>query len=165
VHRVEVSITPVPPADVGALEPLWNALREHHAAVAPELGPPRPREESWRRRRQEYETWVVQPGSFALVARRGGAPIGYAMVRIQEGPATWPLGERTGELETLAVLPGERGAGVGEALLEAVRNELRRLETTELSVHVVAANAAGVRFYERHGFKPFALALTATIKQ
>jgi hypothetical protein len=41
----EFSIARLAPGDLGLLEPLWNALREHHAAVMPQLGPPRPRED------------------------------------------------------------------------------------------------------------------------
>jgi ribosomal protein S18 acetylase RimI-like enzyme len=159
----ELSIARLDPGDLDLLEPLWNALRERHAAVVPELGPPRPREESWRRRRKQYERWLSGRDGFALIARRAGSPIGYAMVRLRLGSPTWPLSERAGELETLSVLPEERGRGVGSALLAAVRGELVQRGATELSLHVVAASRDAIRFYERHGFNTLALWLTSSV--
>jgi ribosomal protein S18 acetylase RimI-like enzyme len=143
--------------DLDLVEPLWSALREHHTAVAPELGSPRPREESWRRRRAQYEQWLSETGSFLLVAERGEELLGYAMVHLRIGSSTWPLGEQAGEVETLAVLGGERGRGIGTALLRAVREELRSSGVSEISLHVLPGNLASIRFYERHGFSTFGL--------
>jgi ribosomal protein S18 acetylase RimI-like enzyme len=139
------------------IEPLWNALREHHATVAPELGVPRSREESWQRRRAQYEVWLSEPGSFILVAECPGELVGYAMVHLRSGSSTWPLGEHVGEIETLSVLPAARGQGIGTALLAAVREELRAVGVTELSLLVLPGNLAAIGFYERSGFNTFGL--------
>ena len=143
--------------ELDRIEPLWNSLREHHASVTPALGGPRSREQSWPRRRSQYERWLVDPDAFVLLAQRDGVAIGYAMVNVREGSPTWPISERAGEIETLSVLPGERGQGTGTALLEAVRAELATLGVSELSLHAVATNAEAIRFYERHGFSTHAL--------
>ena len=42
--------------------------------------PTRPPDESWPMRRGDYERWLAQPGSFALVAEEDGAAVGYAVV-------------------------------------------------------------------------------------
>jgi ribosomal protein S18 acetylase RimI-like enzyme len=147
--------------ELDLLEPLWNALREHHASVTPDLGQPRSRGESWRRRRRQYEAWLAEHKSFVLLAQRQGAPVGYAMVRIREGSPTWPTSERAGELETLSVLPGERGSGAGTALLEAVRDELGARGIAEVSLLAIHTNGDAIRFYERHGFSTHALWMTA----
>jgi len=139
------------------IEPLWNALREHHSSVEPDLGAPRSRQDSWARRRSQYEQWLASPEAFVLLAEREGKPVGYAMVRVREGSATWPLGERAGEIETLSVLAGERDRGTGTALLEAVRGELGALEVKELSLHAAPRNVDAIRFYERNGFSTYAL--------
>jgi ribosomal protein S18 acetylase RimI-like enzyme len=143
--------------ELDRVEPLWNALREHHSKIAPELGPPRSREESWLRRRRQYEQWLASPNAFVLVAEHDGEPVGYAMARVREGSPTWPLSERAGEIETLSVLAGERGRGTGTALLEAVRHELDALDISELSLHAAPMNNDAIRFYERHGFNTYAL--------
>lgn len=49
-----------------------------------------------------------------------------------------------------------RGQGVGTALIGAVRERLDPLGLGELSLHVIAGNDDATRFYERHGFSPFA---------
>jgi GNAT superfamily N-acetyltransferase len=148
----ELSIRRLHPSEVELVEPLWSALREHHASVAPELGATREREASWVRRRAQYEGWLAEPDSFVLLAERAGTPVGYAAVHVHDGSPTWPTGERAGELETLSVLPDERGRGTGTALLEAVREQLRAAGAEELAVYVVATNADAIRFYERHTF-------------
>jgi ribosomal protein S18 acetylase RimI-like enzyme len=147
--------------ELDRIEPLWNALREHHSNIAPSLGPPRSRRESWLCRRTEYERWLSDPDAFVLLAERSGKPLGYAMVHLRDGSPTWPLSERAGEIETLSVLPGERGQGTGTALLEAVRNELGALGVKELSLHAMHTNEHAIRFYERHGFSTYALWMRA----
>lgn len=149
--------------ELDLIEPLWNALREHHSSVTPSLGPPRSRAESWGRRREQYEQWLESPDSFALLAERDGEGVGYAMVHVRNGSPTWPLGERAGEIETLSVLPGERGRGTGTALLEAVRGELGELGIAELSLLAISTNHDAIRFYERHGFATHALWMRAGV--
>jgi ribosomal protein S18 acetylase RimI-like enzyme len=152
-----IRIRQIAVSELDLIEPLWNALREHHSSVTPELGEPRPRGESWQRRRRQYEGWLAKAEAFALLAEREGAPVGYAMVRIREGSPTWPIGERAGELETLSVLPDERGSGTGSALLEAVQGELAEMGITEVSLLAIATNEQAIRFYERRGFTTHAL--------
>lgn len=148
------TISQLDPGDVDELEPLWNALREHHAALAPEWGAPRTREDSWALRRPEYTAWLADPANFCLVARDGaGTAVAGAVVKLNGPESIWPT-ERSGELETLAVLPDWRSAGVGGALIAAARAELARRGLESMSIEVLHANVDGLRFYERHGFGP-----------
>ena len=62
-----------------ALEPLWLSLFDHHRDTGAAGLPVIDRALSWPRRRAYYED------------------------------DTWPLGDRFGEIESLAVLPAERG--------------------------------------------------------
>ena len=152
----DISIRRLDPADIDLVEPLWNALREHHASVTAHAGAPRPRADSWARRRLQYEKWLSEPDAFILIAELGGAPAGYAMVHLRAGSPTWPTSERAGEVETLSVHPHERGRGLGTLLLRAVEDELAGLGVDELSLHVVSNNDKAMAFYERHGLRPFA---------
>jgi ribosomal protein S18 acetylase RimI-like enzyme len=157
IRRIAVS-------ELDLIEPLWNALREHHSSVTPDLGEPRSRSESWQLRRSQYEHWLSGPDAFLLVAEREGEPVGYCMVQLRDGSPTWPLSERAGEIETLSVLPSERGRGTGSALLEAVREELGSRGIAELSLHVMHTNNDAMRFYERHGFETYAIWVRAGAK-
>lgn len=135
------------------LEPLWLSLFRHHAAVGP--GPFIAEGESWLHRRRFYDGVLAHPDSFVLVARRGGRAVGYALVAVHEGADdTWPTGETHAEVETLAVLPDERGQGLGTRLLDAVDDRLRRLGITTLFIAVMAGNDDALRFYQRRGLYP-----------
>jgi ribosomal protein S18 acetylase RimI-like enzyme len=170
VHRISaVESKPAPDASLTVeelpaerldeLAPLWDALRVHHLSVATDDWLPEPRSaaDSWHRRRANYEAWLAGGDAFVLLVRRAGLAIGYAAVQMRGSSPTWKLAERGAELETLSVLPDERGRGVGQALLAAVHERLRARGGSELSLHVLAGNDDARRFYEREGFRPFAL--------
>ncbi len=142
------------PADIDELEPLWNALMARHAEVW-SLLPMREPHLSWTLRRGQYEGWLADEGSFVLVARRGGVPVGYLLVDVDEGDETYATGDRVARIETLVVATGERDAGVGGLLFDAAMTELERLGVDDLFVGYMDGNEAARRFYERRGFTPF----------
>jgi GNAT superfamily N-acetyltransferase len=149
------------------LQPLWESLHEHHATIAPhleELGPVRRPDQSWAVRRELYEDWLSEPDAFVLLAEQDRQPIGYALVHLRGPEETWQTGDRIGVLETLSVLPGERGRGVGTALFERIYAELRELGVSELEVAVISKNAAALRFYERHGLLPFTVSYMGRVR-
>jgi GNAT superfamily N-acetyltransferase len=137
------------------IEPLWNALQEHHSNLVPKLAgsaPKREPAEAWRRRRAKYERWLEKPETFFVIAEDGDRPVGYAFVTVGSGYAAWQTGDRLAELETLSVLPEHRSEGVGAALLEAVWRRLAELGIDDLAVTAAKANVDSHRFYERNGF-------------
>ena len=111
------------PERLDELGPLWLQLHHHHARVS-RVQPFVDDETSWAARRRSYvETF--EHGGFALVAEDGDDLVGYAMVRIHEGPDdSWALEDRYGEVWTVVVAESARGRGVGSALLDAVDAEL-----------------------------------------
>lgn len=147
--------------ELGIIEPLWNALHEHHSQIEPMLAgstPKRDLSDAWALRRAKYESWLKDPDTFFVLAEREREPVGYAFVTLGLGYASWATGSRLAELETLSVLPAYRGAGIGEALLEAVWSRLARLGVDDLAITTATANIGSHRFYERHGFaKSFAV--------
>jgi ribosomal protein S18 acetylase RimI-like enzyme len=141
------------------LRPLWLELLAHHGAVAPQLPPTLPEDESWDRRRTEYAGWLRAPGSFVLVADQGGVLLGYLLVEVQPGDDTWQMGERVAEVQTLVVTRTSRSTRVGTALMDAAEKELARRGVTGMRVGVVSTNEDAVRFYRRRGFDPYLLEL------
>lgn len=121
-------------------------------------------EASWRRRRGQYQQWLPEHDTVLLIAERSGRAVGYAMLRIGEGPATWDLGDRALELETLAVLAQERGAGVGHALMAEVDRVAREADVRTMAVGLVHTNEGARRFYEREGFRLFYLDMVRELK-
>jgi ribosomal protein S18 acetylase RimI-like enzyme len=62
------------------------------------------------------------------------------------GPATWDVGERVAELESLSVAADARSQEVGTLLLGAAREVARRAGAERLQVGVAHANANAARF-------------------
>jgi len=108
------------------------------------------RSESWARRRTLYEQLLTSQDTFVLVARRGSAAVGYAFAHVHMGPDdTWDTGDRIGEVESLAVLPAERGRGLGTLLLDCAEAILERSGArdglTGLRAYEVVKRAARAR--------------------
>jgi ribosomal protein S18 acetylase RimI-like enzyme len=133
--------------------PAWRSLLAHHGSIEPM--PIRAPDESWAMRRSDYERWLSQPGSFVLVAEDERGVAGYALVEVRGPDETWQTGDRTAELQTLAVLPDHRGAGVGTLLMDEVDAELDRQDVGDLWVHVSANNVDALRFYEGRGLRTY----------
>jgi GNAT superfamily N-acetyltransferase len=67
------------------------------------------------------------------------------------GVATYVVGD--GECELLTLYAGTRFAGVGSALLAAVRDVARTASCTRLWVVTTNDNVDALRFYQRRGFR------------
>jgi ribosomal protein S18 acetylase RimI-like enzyme len=93
-----------------------------------------------------------RPGDAGVVAVEGGPPLGAAWYRLFTAarPGYGFVDERTPEL-TVGVVAGERGRGVGTALLHALLESARDAGFERISLSVESDNPA-VRLYERAGF-------------
>jgi GNAT superfamily N-acetyltransferase len=143
--------------DIPRLEALWKGLHARHLEVDPGLPgiPIRSQEDAWTRRRRLYTAWLAEKDAFLLTAEQEERTVGYALTHLREADESWDTRGRFGVLESLSVLPGMRGRGVGRRLMSAVYDELRRLRVAVLEIGVVAANGNARRFYEREGFTPW----------
>ena len=63
-----------------------------------------------------------------------------------------PRGSGQGDIQTIAVDPGRRGAGLGRALMHALIDEARRRGAAELFLEVRADNPVARTLYESLGF-------------
>jgi ribosomal protein S18 acetylase RimI-like enzyme len=153
-------------ARLDELEPLFKAMHEHHRVGNPraaELRPFRPGDDAWARRREYYRKLFESRCGHLLIAEEDGRAIGYAMVSEIGGQATLTTSDRMAELESLSVLPGERGAGVGSALVEAAYELIRELGIDDLMLYVMDGNARALGFYERLGLRPYLSVLLGTV--
>jgi GNAT superfamily N-acetyltransferase len=159
-----VRVVEAGPERVPDIEPLWRALYEHHRGISSGVADVRPFAETWRRRRRQYEEWLAGENASMLIAEREGRPVGYAAVTVGPGPATWDLGDPVVELETLSVLPEERGSGVGRALMQEVRRWAHERGATAIAVGLAHTNDVARRFYERQGFNPFYIEMVLDLR-
>jgi ribosomal protein S18 acetylase RimI-like enzyme len=148
-----ISIEKLDPADIDETAPLWKALLDHIAALPDALVPVRPSEESWELERKEMLE-ALSGDAFALVARRSDTPFGYLFVRIEGPDPVWYTGDAHAELAHLSVAEGERGHGVGSALMDAMDAELERRGVDDVEIGVDTGNEMAARLYEGRGYRP-----------
>jgi ribosomal-protein-alanine N-acetyltransferase len=98
--------------------------------------------------RSTLREFLTLPGADCLVARTGAGP--------QPPVAGFIIGQSEGEeahIITIDVLEQHRRAGVGTALLQALEARLAKRGTRRIELETATANAAGVAFWERHGYR------------
>jgi len=133
---------------LGELRPLVLALRDHHAAVAPEFGPVRDDDACWVMTRDRYARALAAGDGALFVARgAGGPPLGFAFASAAAPSPDWPTVAVV--VEDIAVAADARGVGLGAGLLAAVR---AHAGDRELRLSVLEANHGARRFYAREGF-------------
>jgi len=148
-----ITIEQLRPVDIDELAPLWKALLDHIAALPEAIVPVRPSDESWVLERREMLE-ALAGEAFALVARRAGEAVGYLFARIEGPDPVWYTGDTHAELAHLSVAEGERGNGVGGALMDAMDSELERRGVVDVEIGVDTGNDMAVRLYESRGFRP-----------
>ncbi len=94
------------------------------------------------------------PGVERIVAERVGEVIGSVMLYHPATDAYGGAAKRASwpELRLLAVAPGARAAGVGQALVEECVRRARAMGAADLGLHTSRSLRAAVRMYERMGF-------------
>jgi len=137
---------------------------DHHRRVVGDQWPVLAPDTAWARRREDYAAWLAEGSGFILVAHdQAGIPIGYLACRLVSAGATFDLGEVRGDVDSLVTAERARGRGVGTALLNACRDELKRRGVRYWSIGVVEANTRAVELYQRLGFRPFIRSLLGEI--
>jgi GNAT superfamily N-acetyltransferase len=149
----------LPYARINEVRHLWNALFEHQLHLTPHLSRrARSMEQAWQHRLAIEAAWRLhEPRNFVIAAECHDTLVGYAYVRVIEGElaASWSISSPRAELSVLSVLPEERNAGVGRAIMERIYADVRVLGVTDLTVDVITTNIDAIRFYEREGAVPF----------
>jgi ribosomal protein S18 acetylase RimI-like enzyme len=163
---LKVSVHAATEGDVPLVADLWKTMVEHHRSLVGDRWPVRSAELAWEIRRDQYTTWLREGTGFLLFAGLGDseAPAGYAACRLLSSGPTFDLGQAYGEIDSLVTAETRRGLGVGTALLEACRVELKGRGVRYWSIGVVEANPRAADLYERLGFRPLSRTLLAPVE-
>ena len=93
---------------------------------------------------------LTGPHSFYLVAERDGAVVGYGGLRAVHGA-------QDADIQTIAVAPDARRAGLGRALMVAMIEEATRRGTRDVFLEVRADNPPAQTLYRSLGFEQLAV--------
>lgn len=97
---------------------------------------------------------AARPDAASFIAWLDGQPVG--LVNCIEGYSTFKARPLM-NIHDIAVLPGQRGQGVGQSLLQAAQDHARARGCCKLTLEVLTGNLVALRSYERFGFAPYAL--------
>jgi ribosomal protein S18 acetylase RimI-like enzyme len=98
--------------------------------------------------RRSFRRFIDNPQAALIVAERGEALEGYALVLFREG-------SDVARLYSIAVAPHTAGRGLGKALLEAAEAAVMARERSVLRLEVHERNSAAIRRYENSGYRRF----------
>ncbi|MDQ3721254.1 MAG: GNAT family N-acetyltransferase, partial [Actinomycetota bacterium] len=115
------------------------------------VAPVRAAADTLRRRQARFRRELGAGEATLSLACDGEEPVGFAIVRVRDGEATFETGEVVAELESMAVAPHRRGEGVGSALMRHVHERLAREGVGFMSLTVLAGNEEAAAFYRRFG--------------
>jgi len=97
---------------------------------------------------------AAHPGAFSLIAYDDGAPVGLA--NCFTGFSTFACAPLV-NIHDIAVLPAQRGRGVGRALMRAVEEEARRRGACKITLEVLSGNEGAKSLYAGEGYATYAL--------
>jgi len=97
---------------------------------------------------------AARPTAASFIAWLDEVPVG--LVNCIEGYSTFKA-QPLMNIHDIAVLPGHRGSGVGQALLAAAEQHARARGCCKLTLEVLTGNARALSSYLRFGFAPYAL--------
>ena len=90
----------------------------------------------------------------SFIAWLGDVPVG--LINCIEGYSTFKAPTLM-NIHDIAVLPGHRGAGVGQALLAAAEQHAKKRGCCKLTLEVLTGNTRALKSYLGFGFEPYAL--------
>ncbi len=153
---MSVTIRAARAADRDAAVQLWAQLQAEHEGMDPRHRPSPSAEDRWR---NDFRVWVGSDAARVFVAERGGVLIGLVTAH-----TFWPSPMVEQEMEVylteLVVVPEHRSLGVGEHLVEAVREWARTLGARQIRAGVLSRNTRGRAFWARQGADDFFTTVT-----
>lgn len=137
--------------DVPAVVPLYRALVEEMAELAPSLYQPLQENPGF----GLVETIEDEARALLLALNDNGTIIGFALVsRANNAPQDGVVPDTFGLLIDLYVTPKARRTGYGRELLTASENWTREQGLKRLQLNVPADNPRAERLYKNSGYQP-----------
>lgn len=144
-----VEIRPATMADYEAVCGLLNQLDGQHRAAHPEQF----RAAEPVREKAFFEAWLEDADKQVWVVEDQAAIAGTVWFMVRKTPDMPILVPRTFlQIDALVVDDGQRGKGIGQALMAAVDAWARGRGIRELELGVWAFNESAIRFYQRLGY-------------
>lgn len=144
---MEITVRPVEPRDFTAWKPLWDGYNAFYGRSGPTALADEITQVTWQRFFDSSEP------VFGLVAESEGRIVGIANYLFHRSTTRFEL---TCYLQDLFTDPGQRGRGVGRALIEGVYDQARAHGIRRVYWQTHETNAAGRRLYDtvakHHGF-------------
>lgn len=141
-------------SNLSLIQPLWERLRDHHAAVSGHFAE-QIRKNTFESRSEELLSKAAQGRLHLVLARDAlsGELAGYCVSTV-----TATAGY-VGEIDSIYIRDEYRGQGAGDALMRQTLGWLRELRADPIRISVLFGNEGAIRFYERYGFYPRAYVL------
>jgi GNAT superfamily N-acetyltransferase len=108
-----------------------------------------------------FGSLLVEERSACLLAEFDGEVVGYLAGYAGAGAHIRPVA--VAELESMYVMEGYRGRGLGTRMVEGFLDWAGTRGAERVSVTAYAANNRALRFYERNGFGPKSLTLERSV--
>ena len=148
--HVTSSIREAVQADYPALVPISDEVHALHAAAHPAIF--RPVGSGSSLPQGYFDELLASETSTIQVAEVEGRIAGFAIASVVDAPPFEVLvPRRTVFIESMVVTAGQRGKGIGRALIEAAIEWGRARDATALELTVWEFNQAVMAFYERLG--------------
>ena len=113
-----------------------------------------------------YGRWLGKEArersALVMVAEREGILVGYAYARFEARDFNQLLGPHA-VLHDILVDEGARGAGIAQALLQAVRDECKARKVPRIVLHTAVQNEPGQQLFSRAGFVPTMIEMTCEL--
>ena len=140
-------IRPVKPEDVDAVGRLWFELVSYHQELSQMM--PIPAEDGAERYSARIRWSVDDNHVQTFVAEDEGEIVGYVYGTVVDLLPEMFKDERAGIVGDIYVTGKKRGAGVGTALMETMKNWFKLRAVTHYEWYVAAMNEQGIRFWEK----------------
>ncbi|WP_040952744.1 GNAT family N-acetyltransferase [Gorillibacterium massiliense] len=130
-----------------AVEPLWYGLRDHHAQHSLHFSGAIARQQ-FQQRTSEIKAKADLGSVHICLAldEEKGHPVGYCISSIDEF--------NKGEIDSIYILDGYRGCGIGDKLMTNALDWLRDHQVNDIGISVMYGNEAVFSFYQKYGFYP-----------